>query len=285
METLTRVDLDLQAMRRVVERESGCIVWGGAIHLSPVDDLLIRVERALDLDSDAQLVASVLSKKVAAGSTHVVIDIPVGPTAKIRTPDAAHTVARLLERVGHEVGLVVRPVVTDGSQPIGRGIGPALEARDVVAVTRGDRDAPHDLTERAILLAGELLELAGACAKGTGSRRAPCSTAPAWRKLQAISARRRAGCAPPASTQQFEVIAPASGSITRFDCRKLARAAKLAGAPADPAAGIDLHVRLGQGVESGQPLFTLHAESPGELAYAREYLTAHADVVVIGPAQ
>jgi thymidine phosphorylase len=287
METLTRVDLDLQAMRRVVEREGGCMVWGGAIHLSPVDDLLIRVERALDLDSDAQLAASVLSKKVAAGSTHVVIDIPIGPTAKIRTLDAAHALARLLERVGHDVGLVVRPVVTDGSQPIGRGIGPALEARDVVAVTRGDRDAPHDLAERAILLAGELLELAGACATGHGSSqaRAVLADGRAWRKLQAICEAQGGMRTPPTSTQQFEVTAPASGSITGFDCRKLARAAKLAGAPADPAAGIDLHVRLGQRVESGQPLFTLHAESPGELAYARAYLTAHADVVVIGAAQ
>jgi thymidine phosphorylase len=89
---------------------------------------------------------------------------------------------------------------------------------------------------------------------------------------------------PPASTQQFEVTAPAGGRIAGIDCRKLARAAKLAGAPADQAAGIDLHVRLGQSVEGGQPLFTLHAESPGELAYAREYLAAHADVVVIGAA-
>ncbi|MEQ1759680.1 MAG: thymidine phosphorylase family protein [Vicinamibacterales bacterium] len=283
METLTRVDLNLDAMRRVVEREGGCVVWGGALHLSPVDDLLIRVERALDLDSDAQLVASVLSKKVAAGSTHVVIDIPVGPTAKVRTPDAAHALARLLERVGHDVGLVVRPVVTDGSQPIGRGIGPALEARDVVAVTRGDRDAPPDLKERAILLAGELLELAGSCATGHGTSRARALLADghAWRKLQAICEAQGGMRTPPASTQQFELTASASGAVTEFDCRRLARAAKLAGAPADPAAGIDLHVRLGQRVERGQPLFTLHAESPGELAYAREYLTAHADIVVI----
>jgi thymidine phosphorylase len=286
METLTRVDLSLEAMRRVVEREGGCVVWGGAMHLSPVDDLLIRVERALDLDSDAQLVASVLSKKVAAGSTHVVIDIPVGPTAKIRTPDAAYALARLLERVGHDMGLVVRPVVTDGSQPIGRGIGPALEARDVVAVTRGDRDAPHDLKERAILLAGELLELAGTCATGHGMShaRAVLADGRAWRKLQAICEAQGGMRTPPVSTQQFEVTAAASGSITGFDCRKLARAAKLAGAPVDQAAGIDLHVRLGQGVARGQPLFTLHAESPGELAYAREYLTAHDDVVVIGAA-
>jgi thymidine phosphorylase len=180
----------------------------------------------------------------------------------------------------------VRPVITDGSQPIGKGIGPALEARDVVAVTRGDRDASHDLKERAIVLAGELLELAGTCPTGHGTShaRALLTDGRAWRKLQAICEAQGGMRTPPASTQQFEVTAPASGRITGVDCRKLARAAKLAGAPADQAAGIDLHVRLGQGVEAGQPLFTLHAESPGELAYAREYLTAHADVVVIGAA-
>jgi thymidine phosphorylase len=106
----------------------------------------------------------------------------------------------------------------------------------------------------------------------------------AWRKLQAICEAQGGMRTPSASTQQFEVTAPASGKIIGFDCRRLARTAKLAGAPADAAAGIDLHVRLGQSVERGQPLFTLHAESPGELAYAREYLTAHADVVVIGAA-
>lgn len=262
------------------------MVWGGAIHLSPVDDLLIRVERALDLDSDAQLVASVLSKKVAAGSTHVVIDMPVGPTAKLRTPDAAHALARLLERVGHDVGLVVRPIITDGSQPIGRGIGPALEARDVISVTRGDRVAPADLRERAILLAGELLELAGACVVGEGvsAARASLDEGRAWQKLQAICEAQGGMRTPPISTQQFEVTAQASGQVTGIHCRRLARVAKLAGAPADAAAGIDLHVRVGESVDVGQPLFTIHAESPGELAYAREYLTTHTDSVSIGPA-
>jgi thymidine phosphorylase len=182
------------------------------------------------------------------------------------------------------MGLVVRSIITDGSQPIGRGVGPALEARDVIAVTRGDRDAPLDLKERAILLAGELLELAGACAAGQGASEARASLADgrAWRKLQAICEAQGGMRTPPTSTQQFEVTALASGRITEVDCRRLARAAKLAGAPADPAAGLDLHVRVGQRVEAGQPMFTLHAESPGELAYAREYLTVHADVVVIG---
>lgn len=78
---MTPVALDLPAMRRVVQSEGACLVWGGAVSLSPADDLLIRVARPRDLDGDAQLVALVLSKKLAAGATHVVIDMPVGPTA------------------------------------------------------------------------------------------------------------------------------------------------------------------------------------------------------------
>lgn len=89
METVAPVDLDLARMRRVVEKEGACIVWGGAVQLSPADDILIQVERPLDFDSDGQLVASVLSKKAAVGSTHLVIDMPVGPTAKVRSPAAA----------------------------------------------------------------------------------------------------------------------------------------------------------------------------------------------------
>lgn len=284
METLAPVDLDLAAMRRVVEREGGCVIWGGTMRLSPVDDLLVRVARALDLDSDSQLAASVLSKKVAAGSTHVVIDIPVGPTAKVRTVEAAHAVARLLERVGSEVGLAIRTVLTDGTQPVGRGIGPALEGRDVVAVTRGDRDAPTDLRDRAVLLAGEVLELAGASPAGNGAVHAHAILADgrAWRKLQAICEAQGGMRTPPVSSQRFEVGASATGTITGIDNRRLARAAKLAGAPGDLAAGIDLHVRVGDAVAAGQPLFTLHAESPGELAYARQYLADHPDILVIG---
>lgn len=105
MEVLAPVDLDVAAMRRVVAREGGCIVWGGAGRLSPADDVLIRVERPLDFDSDGQLVASVLSKKAAAGSTHVVIDMPVGPTAKVRSAQAAESLSGRLRAVGAALGL------------------------------------------------------------------------------------------------------------------------------------------------------------------------------------
>ena len=168
METLTRVDLDLPEMRRVVEREGGCIAWGGAVQLSPADDILIRVERPLDFDSEGQLVASVLSKKIAAGSTHVVLDIPVGPTAKLRTAEAAARLERRFRETAAAFGLEVRVVQTDGSQPVGRGIGPALEARDVLAVLQNLPGAPADLRSRSLTLSAELLELMGASAEGHG---------------------------------------------------------------------------------------------------------------------
>ena len=153
METLAPVDLDIKTMRKVVEQEGGCIVWGGAVSLSPADDILIRVERAMDIDSEGQLIASVISKKIAAGSTHIVIDIPVGPTAKVRSLLAAQNLSALLKKVTKEFNIHSEIMITDGTQPVGRGIGPALEAKDVLAVLQNRADSPQDLRDRALLLA------------------------------------------------------------------------------------------------------------------------------------
>jgi thymidine phosphorylase len=283
METVAPVDLDLPAIRRVVERTGGCIVWGGSVRLSPADDVLIRVERPLDLDSQGQLVASVLSKKVAAGSTHVLIDIPVGPTAKVRSAEAAQLLSRQLEQVGAAMGLRLRVVLTDGLAPVGRGIGPALEARDVLAVLRNQDDAPADLAERALVLAGELLEFGGAAPAGHGlvQAREVLASGRAWAKFEEICEAQGGLRTPRLAPHRLEVPAPRSGSVVAIDNRRLARIAKLAGAPVAASAGIDLHVRSGDFVERGQPLFTLHAESPGELAYALEYATQQGDTVLV----
>lgn len=283
METVAPVCLDLGAMRRVVEQEGGCIVWGGAMSLSPADDVLIRVERALDLDSTGQLVASVLSKKVAAGSTHVVIDIPVGPTAKVRTADAATALERQLVQVGHAVDLEVHVIVTDGSQPVGRGIGPALEAQDVISVLEGTPDAPADLRERALVLAGKILEAAARASPGKGRTLAESALddGRAWKKFQAIC-EAQGGMRTPQQAPHFRPVpASRSGRVTRIDNRRLARVAKLAGAPKSPAAGLVLHTTLGAAVETGQPLFTVHAEASGELEYAFSYVHAGPEIVLV----
>ena len=287
METVAPVNLDLPAMRRVVEREGGCIVWGGKVRLSPADDILIQVERPLDFDSEGQLVASVLSKKIAAGSTHIVLDLPVGPTAKVRSREAARILGSRLVTVGNAFGLTVKIVETDGRQPVGWGIGPALEARDVLMVLQGHSDAPRDLRDRALTLAGHVIELAGHAAAGDGLAMAAqvLDSGRAWTKFQAICEAQGGMRIPPTAEYRHPVMAATAGTIKAIDNRRLAKAAKLAGAPRFSAAGIDLHVHLGDRIEQGQPLFTVHSQAPGVLAYALHYIAGQRSIIDIGDAK
>lgn len=276
MEVMAPVALDLRTMRRVVESEGGCIVWGGNVRLSPADDILIRVERPLDFDSDGQLVASVLSKKLAAGSSHVLIDIPVGPTAKVRSDVAADSLAARLGDTAAALGMRLGLYRSDGTQPVGAGIGPALEARDVLKVLRNDADAPADLRERSIVLAGALLDLVSGDVAGSGAARARdlLRSGQALAKFMAICEAQGGFREPPRAAFQAEVASVANGRITNIDNRRLARIAKLAGAPASPAAGLETALRIGDTVERGQALFTVHAQSPGELTYALTHAAA-----------
>lgn len=283
METLAPVELDLAAIRRVVEQEGGCIVWGGAVQLSPADDVLIRVERALDLDSEGQLVASVLSKKAAAGATHLVLDLPVGPTAKVRGTQAAARLEGDLLAIAQSLGIRARALITDGTQPVGRGIGPALEARDVLAVLRNEPSAPADLRNRALGLAAALLELVGSAPGGHGRETAAAllDNGTAWAKFQAICEAQGGMREPPVAAHTHVVDSHKGGTVATIDNRRLARIAKLAGAPHAKAAGVLLHVPAGRAIEPGEPLFTVHAETQGELAYALQYVAANPDVVTV----
>lgn len=286
METLTRVNLSAAELRGVVDQVGASLAWGGALNLSPADDVLIRVERALDVDSDAQLVASILSKKIAAGSTHVLIDVPVGPTAKVRNIEDLERLEMLLQRVAQAFGVQVLMVRTDGTQPVGRGIGPALEARDVLAVLQRSPAAPFDLRERSLLLAGTLLEFCGAAAAGAGLDMAMglLDSGAAWRKFEAICEAQGGLRIPGEAVFRRDVLAEHGGIVSNIDNRHLARIAKLAGAPMRQVAGVQMHVRLRDEVSAGQPLFTIHAQASGELEYSSTYALTHS-VVNLSPAQ
>jgi len=285
METLAPVDLSIDRIRKAVEREGGCVVWGGAMQLSPADDIMIRVQRALDLENDGQMVASVLSKKIAAGATHVVVDIPVGPTAKVRSAAAADVLQQLMEAVARDLGLHLVAVRTDGRQPVGRGIGPALEARDLLAVFQNQPDAPADLRERAAQLAGMLLEMSGKAAAGQGGALALRTLADgrAWRKFLAICEAQGGFREPAQALLKQPLCAPEAGRVGTIDNRRLARLAKLAGAPESAVAGVDMRVRWGDPVERGQPLCWIHAGSRGELEYAQAFAEANPDIIAIEP--
>ena len=273
METVTRVDLDLATIRRVVDSQGGCLAWGGALKLSPADDIFIGVERQLDIDPEGQLIASVLSKKIAAGAQKVVLDIPVGPTAKVRSPAAGHRLALRMRGVAGKFGLGTACIVSDGSQPVGRSIGPALEMRDVLSVLRVEKEAPADLRERALAIAAAVLELGGSVAPDCGLERATrlLDDGSAYRKFERICVAQGAFREPPRAALERVIWSDQAGKVIEFDNRKIARIAKFAGAPDSPAAGLQLHVRLGDKVAIGEPLITLHADTESEISYAMDY--------------
>jgi thymidine phosphorylase len=269
-------------MRRVVEQEGGCLAWGGALNLSPADDIFIGVERQLDVDPEGQLIASVLSKKIAAGATHVVLDVPVGPTAKVRSQESADRLTGKLTQIGSRFGLTVRCAVSDGTQPVGRSVGPALEMMDVLSVLRCETDAPPDLRERSLTLAAAVIAI------GTGRdvvhshelARQTLMTGAAYTKFERICLA-QGGFREPPSARLQQVIYATRGGRSAINNREIAQLAKLAGAPDVPAAGLRLHVRLGDLVEQGAPLLTLHADTEAELAYPLDYANRTPDLIGI----
>lgn len=283
MEVMTNVMLSANQIKEVVDKEGGCFVWGDGARLSPADDILIRVEKALDIDSEGQLIASVLSKKAAAGSTHVIIDLPVGETAKVRNRERATQLSENIEVVGGKIGLKTKVLITDGTQPIGNGIGPVLEAMDVLSVLRREENAPTDLKEKALLLAGELLELSGKVAAGQGNKAARelLDSGKAYEKFMAICKAQGRFTEPEIAPYSHQIHSEKKGTLIRIDNRKIAKLAKLSGAPEFKASGILLNVHLGESIEKDQLLYTIYGEARGELSYALDYLKAHKDIMTI----
>jgi thymidine phosphorylase len=271
MEVLANVELDISSLHDIVRKHRGCLAWGGTSRLSPADDIMIAVERPLGIDSHGQLVASILSKKLAAGSTHLLIDIPVGPTAKVRHMREAQALRKLFEFVGDQHGIFLEVIITDGRQPVGNGIGPVLEARDVMRVLQNDPKAPTDLRQKALLLAGRILEFDPDVRGGRGYAiaRDILDSGRALDKMNAIieaQGRHQVTYEPGRLVQ--EICAPHDGVVTSIDNLHMAHIARFAGAPMDKGAGVDLFKKLGESVNKDEPLYRVHAEFPSDFRFA-----------------
>ncbi len=284
MGMLAEVALGAARMRQVVERTGACIAWGGALELAPADDILITVERPMEMDTEAQMVASILAKKKSVGATHVLIDIPLGPSAKVRTLAEAERLGELFRSVSARIELRVDIEITDARAPIGRGIGPRLEALDVLAVLGREPQAPADLREKSLFLAARLLEISGKAAPAGGyhAAQAALESGAALRKFNEIVQAQGAREMPAAALFQTVVGAPADGRIRQIDNWEIGRVAKLAGAPANVAAGVRLLKTFGDVVARGEPLLEIHAESAAQLEFARAYAASHAGIVQYG---
>ena len=278
MAVLANVELPFEQLTGIVQRHRSFLVWGGTANLSPADDVLISVERPLNIDSPGQMVASILSKKIAAGSTHLVLDIPIGPTAKVRSMPEAQKLRRLFEYVAQRLHLSLDVVITDGRQPIGRGVGPVLEARDVMQVLENHPDAPSDLRQKSLRLAGRIIECSPDVrgGDGYGIARDILDSGRALAQMQAmITAQGSRGFDhqhPPLGALTLDVCAPRNGVVVDIDNLQVARIARLAGAPKVIGAGLDLNAKLGDQVSKGDLLYRVYASYPADLAFARQAL-------------
>tara|TARA_Y100001970_G_scaffold294286_1_gene449815 strand:+ start:32218 stop:33930 length:1713 start_codon:yes stop_codon:yes gene_type:complete len=273
MEVLARVDLDSDDLRRIVKKMNGCIAWNGRLNHSQVDEVMNRITMPLKLNTLHWSVSSILSKKLAAGATHCLIDVPFGPTAKVRSAIDAEKLRDLFMYVGNALGLEIDVRITDGRAPIGSGIGPALEARDVVAVLKNEANAPKDLRDKALSFASTILAFDPTITLSEGPIRAAeiLDSGLAWENFERLCYEQ----GPPSEDVEIgnhtaTVTANKDGTVDSIDCLVLSSIARAAGAPADKGAGLDLLCHQADKVYAGQPLYRIHARTLMGLDAARK---------------
>ncbi|SEO96852.1 AMP phosphorylase [Halogranum amylolyticum] len=267
MEVLCDVEFSLAEIKEIVTETNGCLVWGGSVNLSPVDDKIIRAETPLSIDPPGQIIASVLSKKKSAGSNHIVVDVPYGEGAKVESLAQARELAEDFKRVGDHLGMAIECTITRGSQPIGRGIGPVLEARDVLETLAGG--GPEELRLKSVRLADILLGSCG-CAEDATEILDSGRAMAAFRDILAAQGGDSDVTVDDLVPGRHElpVAADREGIVTHVDNRLVSDVARRAGAPKDKGAGMVLHCRVGDKIGVGDSLFTVHAESKEKLADA-----------------
>ncbi|MBO4520424.1 MAG: thymidine phosphorylase [Alphaproteobacteria bacterium] len=271
MEVLTGVELSETEVAKTVNEIGGCLVLDGKrLAMSATEDLLMTLERALGISTPQQIVATILSSKIAMGITHLLVDIPVGKTAKIRTMSEAMSLRKLFEYVGDMLSMKIDVIVTDGSEPVGNGIGPVLEARDVMKVLRCREDAPQDLREKALFMAGKVLEFDPRLRGGQGyyQAREILDSGRALEVMSQIVHAQGKQTPPPLGQLTRDVTAQTSGVISEIDGQQLNRIAMTAGAPHNKGAGIDLMKKVGDRVEQGEVLYRIYSCKPTSFAFA-----------------
>jgi AMP phosphorylase len=270
VETLCPVNLSINEIKDVVVKTNGCLVWGGSLELAPADDLFIQVEYPLGIDP--MLLPSILSKKKAIGATHVAIDIPTGMGAKIKTRTEAYTLASDFVDLGKRLGLNIQCALTFGDQPLGCGIGPALEAKEALMTLMGG--GPPDLREKAVGLAGMLFEMVGV-ENARGMAEEMIDSGKAMKKIREIIAAQ--GGNPdvkpedlPVGPESAAVRSGQAGKVLWLSTDDIVRIAREAGAPKEKGAGVVLHAKLGGAVQKNGVLFEIYAERSSKLSSALE---------------
>jgi len=284
-----RVDLSMDEFRAQL-REIGLVVVGQSPELAPADGKLYALRDATATVNSIPLIASsIMSKKIASGANGIVLDVKVGQGAFMETREDALELARLMVDIGQRLGRKVRAMIADMSQPLGRAVGNALELQEAIDTLRGH--GPEDFYRHCLALATEMVLLTRQSedkSAVTAHLEQLIASGQALEKFrQWVTAQ---GGDPavaddpsrlPAARLVREVKAPYGGYVAALDPQEIGLSSMLLGGGRskkgdwiDHAVGIVLHAKIGDRVEPGQTLMTIHANDDGKLAGAQQRLLA-----------
>jgi len=278
MEVLAPVKLSMTKIKQVIAKTNACIVWGGAVNLASADDKLIKIRHPLSIDPTGMLLASILAKKKAAGATHVLIDIPVGKGAKIEDKKEANDLKKAFQKIGKLLKMKIKVIITDGSSPIGNGIGPSLESSDVISVLKGD--GPNDFREKCILMATEMLKLA----KVPNAHKKvieAIETRKAYEKFKEIIKAQggKKYFSVPKAKYYFNVKATKNGKVKEMKNKEISQLARLAGSPDDKTAGLYIRVDIGEKVKKDMVLYTIYSSNKQDIDTVKKRLKAMSPII------
>ena len=273
MEVLADVAFPIKKMKEIVLKTKGCIVWGGSLNLAPADDKIIAVERPLEIDAESQLLASIMAKKHSVSSTHILIDVPIGKDAKVKNLHEALRLKNEFGKIGKKLRKKIKVLITDGTQPIGNGIGPALEARDVLWLLKRDPRRPIDLEKKCLMMCANVFNMVG-LKDGYKKALQILNSGKAYSKMvEIIKAQNGKEIAAEdirIGRYHHDALSTKSGRVSDIDNIAISRIARIAGAPRDKGAGIYLYKHVNDKVKRGEKLFTIYSESKHEFEYAKD---------------
>jgi len=283
METLASVEFSVAQIQKIVNNTNGCIAWNGHLGIAPADDVIIKVEEQLAFESFDKIIMSIMAKKAAVSTNHLVLDIPVGKTMKIRHPKDADLVAQKFIGLGKHFNMEVVADVNITHEPAGYGVGPYLEARDVLYVLEQLHSRPLNLEKKALRLAGKLLDL---CYKdmlikkdGLAEAKKILSSGRALAKFQEIVKAQGgdgkiASSRFPCRAHIQPIHIQKTGVVKSINNYNLNAIAKILGAPKDKYAGIYLLKKLGDGVAKNETVAQFYSTD--------HYLIKEAEVTMQG---
>jgi len=276
LETMMPVALTKEQIMKVVDETNGCLVWGGGLDLAPADDILIQIERPLHVESYDKFIVSITAKKIAAGVTHVLIDLPYGEGTKVSEKDVI-VVSSAFERLMSEFGIKVFVYKRTSKGPDGNGIGAILESRDVLWILERDKRRPIGLENIALDMAAKLIELTGEKSYEVAFQelRNILETGKALEKFWQIAKAQGAitilkGDELVPGMYSCEIKAERVGKIESYDNHLIVSITRALGAPYVKKAGIYIQRQPGERVAVGDTIATFFAESKNRLELAKK---------------